>query len=627
MIVQRPACVILNLLQDLTADVAKGRFRIKFGMTPIFRVYCLVSELVLQRRGVGLRPISTRIHWNPLGVLLLLLLMIAQAPSVAAQGSYYDPRPVATYGDLTVSVTDFATSYFAYWQATHEPDSPRLRQTVARQMIEHMLVARSARATPYAAAPGLARQVRRDHERFARRRYLEDEVQAHVPLVTEADIEAAMQQAERRYFVRQLFALTEPEIQALYERVQAGEDFAALARATMPDAEVAAAGGALGWIGWGDTDLPVEAVLFGLDAGDVSAPVESLMGWHVFRVDSVETTMRFDTPHPLERQRTADALTSRRFDYAAALHIREIVWAHDLAVDMQVAREVWRMLAPMLPRQRGIPIRPALESASDAAPEVLAQTPMAMVDGQPFTVGQFLYQLPDIPASYLGPNLKQALEIAIRDSIMTGRALAQGYGDDPVVATRTARARTSYLFNAIAEAAAMAAETDPVDPRAFYAQQRTRYVDHVKTEVWEILVASPDTARALARQVAEGASVEALARQHTLRDSVRARGGYLGFVRSDAGPIGARAGQLKAPAGLFAPVETAAGYSVIVTGEREVVYAPFEQVRARVEQDAQHYANMLIYSTLLPDDYDPADVQLDTALLASAIGGLPAVNP
>lgn len=75
--------------------------------------------------------------------------------------------------------------------------------------------------------------------------------------------------------------------QSLYERIQAGEDFAALAAEFSDDDGSAAQGGDLGWAERGFFVGPFEEALFELEAGEVSPPVETVFGFHVIRLDEV----------------------------------------------------------------------------------------------------------------------------------------------------------------------------------------------------------------------------------------------------------------------------------------------------------------------------------------------------
>jgi peptidyl-prolyl cis-trans isomerase D len=80
----------------------------------------------------------------------------------------------------------------------------------------------------------------------------------------------------------------EARIKALRERIEAGEDFAALAAEASEDPGSARQGGDLGWIERGIMVPAFEAALFAMEPGTVSEPVQSEFGWHLIRLDEVE---------------------------------------------------------------------------------------------------------------------------------------------------------------------------------------------------------------------------------------------------------------------------------------------------------------------------------------------------
>ncbi len=70
-------------------------------------------------------------------------------------------------------------------------------------------------------------------------------------------------------------------------RLRNGEDFAAVAAEVSADAGTKAQGGDLGWIGRGMLAGPFEDALFGMQVGEISAPVRTDFGFHIIRLDEV----------------------------------------------------------------------------------------------------------------------------------------------------------------------------------------------------------------------------------------------------------------------------------------------------------------------------------------------------
>lgn len=79
------------------------------------------------------------------------------------------------------------------------------------------------------------------------------------------------------------------KLQELKARVEAGEDFAALAKEFSQDPGSADDGGDLGYAGPGVYDPAFEEALYALQSGQVSEPVRSEFGWHLIKLLGVQS--------------------------------------------------------------------------------------------------------------------------------------------------------------------------------------------------------------------------------------------------------------------------------------------------------------------------------------------------
>lgn len=77
--------------------------------------------------------------------------------------------------------------------------------------------------------------------------------------------------------------------QDLEKRIQAGEDFATLAKAESDDAGSGAKGGDLGFFRHGQMTPSFEEAAFKLTPGQVSDPVRSPFGYHIIKVEAVKS--------------------------------------------------------------------------------------------------------------------------------------------------------------------------------------------------------------------------------------------------------------------------------------------------------------------------------------------------
>jgi foldase protein PrsA len=85
--------------------------------------------------------------------------------------------------------------------------------------------------------------------------------------------------------------LVEDDITAalVKEKLKAGEDFAALAEEYSQDPGSASAGGSLGYFARGVMVSEFEDVAFNLAVGEISEPVQSSFGYHIIKVDDIQT--------------------------------------------------------------------------------------------------------------------------------------------------------------------------------------------------------------------------------------------------------------------------------------------------------------------------------------------------
>ena len=124
-----------------------------------------------------------------------------------------------------------------------------------------------------------------------------------------------------RIKLRQLVLPDQATARAARERIRAGEDFVALSR-ELSRAPNAADGGLLGWVDRGQLPPEFEAAVAGLAPGDVSEPVPSNAGWHVFQV--MERHAAGDRPDAAVRERVRARLAAGAAEAAQKACLTEL---------------------------------------------------------------------------------------------------------------------------------------------------------------------------------------------------------------------------------------------------------------------------------------------------------------
>ena len=100
----------------------------------------------------------------------------------------------------------------------------------------------------------------------------------------QAELTKELTPSDDQVWARHILVETEEEANAIYDRLQKGEDFAEIAKELSKDTGSGAVGGDLGWFGKGAMVAPFEEVAFSLKVGEISKPVKTDFGYHIIQV-------------------------------------------------------------------------------------------------------------------------------------------------------------------------------------------------------------------------------------------------------------------------------------------------------------------------------------------------------
>ena len=108
---------------------------------------------------------------------------------------------------------------------------------------------------------------------------------------------------------------------ALRERILAGDDFEALARAHSDDKGSAIKGGSLDWVESGALVKPFEDAMTKLSIGEISMPVQTQFGWHIIQVLDRESR---DNSAEFKKNQVREAIRKRKIEEETELWMKKI---------------------------------------------------------------------------------------------------------------------------------------------------------------------------------------------------------------------------------------------------------------------------------------------------------------
>ncbi|MCG6961787.1 MAG: peptidylprolyl isomerase [Acidobacteria bacterium] len=246
-----------------------------------------------------------------------VVLGAAVAMLAAACGQKEPADVIAVVGHQRVKVETFQGYVEAVLGRSWESADSRLASRLLDQFLDQEVVA---------AAAGRKRPVRipaAPEERSAAVRALLNELCGPPPEPPEAEVESAIKKASEvqrpaRAHVRQILVESRDKALEAERRIAAGEDFVTVSRevSRAPNAED---GGELGTIAFGTLPEEFESVIFKLKPGQVSQPVKSPAGYHIFQL--LERT----PAGPPDRAEVTSEIKSRSAEQAGRRHLRQCI--------------------------------------------------------------------------------------------------------------------------------------------------------------------------------------------------------------------------------------------------------------------------------------------------------------
>ncbi len=211
------------------------------------------------------------------------------AAAPAADAAAVTPETViATIGDETITEADLSFAAEDLRQDLAQMPPEERRPFLLRVLIDMKVMAGAAKDAGMDQTPLFAQRLNYLEERALRRAYFAEAIAGAVTEeAVRADYDAFVAQftPTEEISAAHILVPTEEEANAIKAELDAGGDFAAIAKEKSIDPGSGANGGELGFFGKGMMVPQFEEAAFALtEPGQVSAPVQSQFGWHIIKL-------------------------------------------------------------------------------------------------------------------------------------------------------------------------------------------------------------------------------------------------------------------------------------------------------------------------------------------------------
>ena len=254
----------------------------------------------------------------------LVMTALLSSTVLAASGLYAaQDMPIAVVNGNAITDKDYQAFAESFKEQTGRDIPAEQRPAVIERLVNHMLISQDAVKQGLDKDPKFLEKLEQQRKdvlvEFAVKHYMSTHTITDEQLKEAYDKWAKERGPQKEYKASHILVKTEEEAQAVIKDLQAGKEFAALAKEKSLDPGSAKEGGSLGWFNPKQMVPPFAEAVATMEKGKISdKPVKTDFGWHVILMeDSRESAAPpLDAVKPQLKQKLEN---QQLMDYVEAL--------------------------------------------------------------------------------------------------------------------------------------------------------------------------------------------------------------------------------------------------------------------------------------------------------------------
>lgn len=510
----------------------------------------------------------SRPFFNNVTHSILVLCLVTIGLSACSGNEFASHQGVvATVGSFEISDKHFENHLKRYYLRTGQALNLNedVRLAVVNSRIERYAIVEHAReqgwASDAAAVYNKAIIERKVLMEEYQRRFIHDRIQ-----LSENQVRDVFRRSNMSVKASHLLAPTLEEANKLYNRLQNGESFEALAREVFQSPSLRETGGDLGYFAVDEMDLAFEDAAFSMRPGEISRPVKTTTGYSIIKVtDVIESPILTEVQFAQQRPNMEQVAMYQEKERATRRDLEQALASMDW--NQPVVDQLWNEISSQ--RDRYFTSDVSLSELPVSLPDAVREQVVATSGSFEFTVNDFLVE------SYFTPAERRA-QVQSKDEFlgqlegMAYRAYALGLVknhpgvDQNFIDESIKETFYGYLFERFEADLDTKISVDELQMRQAYNRDPSVFVQPIMLDMSEIVLTNADQAAEVFTQLKNGASFSEMLENFGAETTTKKFEGHIGNL-----PItqfGSMASALKSiqPGDYAGPFQVASNYFVIL---------------------------------------------------------------
>lgn len=417
--------------------------------------------------------------------------------------------------------------------------------------------------------------------------------------------------------VNYLFSSTKDEIDLIYNQLSETVSFDSLL-AIRPENALQTEPY---YVGYGQMDEVVEDILYSLNIGQYTKPVEAPNGWYIFKLIKIGQNIlmkpeQADAEHKKVLKIARSTITDSIFKHFYESFFSDITAKTNNAIFHQFAVEVIRSLSDRkqnenIPNGKKIFLKPddLYRIENELGAETL-NTLLIELDDQPVTLKEFIqyfafesFAVDTIDNNMIMGKLNLHVKRFIEHKLLSREGYNRGLQYSPEFQHQIKMWKSYYLSDALRNE--MLENIEVTDDEVLnYYQRKNKGLAITEVKIIEVLTNNLDTMYTVLEKLKEGIDIRELALKYTTREEAKSNNGELGFFPVyEYGEIGRITGGMEI-GDLYGPLKVPEGYSLFKLidkrKEESEFIAAFDKVKDKIKIELKYhkFSKVLIDKTI-----------------------------
>ena len=368
-------------------------------------------------------------------------------------------------------------------------------------------------------------------------------------------------------------------IREIYDTLQVGMDFQEAAYEFSEDRQSAERGGDLGMIQRRSLPQDFEIAAFSLEPGVISDIVRTEYGYHIIKVTDTQPPETYEEMKDnLRRQYQQRYMQDDQDTFVAKLKGKFSFERNEENIETFVEAVDTQWFADT-------------RAWHDSLDVSVVQLPLMSIAGNTITALEASKQIQNIPeftGRRLIPAQLRTMIGRVEDLLLIQREAEDIEKSYPEFANQIEEYRDGILIFYIEQKRVWEnIDLSEERLREFYEEHKERYTFDDRVNICEIVVRTDSLAQELYRKIIDGADMEELAAQHTVRAGMRRNRGVTGMIQADRDEM-SEVGFSQGIGEVSKPFQSGNHFAIVKTLDRDQARVKtFEEARAQVTGEYQ----------------------------------------